>query len=47
VQRFVDASMIGWYNYIYRDNSAGNAMIKQLNPENSRQAATSVASMRM
>jgi len=33
VQRFVDASMIGWYNYIYRDNSAGNAMIKQLNPE--------------
>jgi NitT/TauT family transport system substrate-binding protein len=33
VQRFVDASMVGWYNYIYRDNSAGNAMIKQLNPE--------------
>ncbi|MBP0111208.1 MULTISPECIES: ABC transporter substrate-binding protein [Bradyrhizobium] len=33
VQRFVDASMIGWYNYIYRDNSAGNALIKQLNPE--------------
>ena len=33
VQRFVDASMIGWYNYIYGDNSAGNAMIKQLNPE--------------
>jgi NitT/TauT family transport system substrate-binding protein len=33
VQRFVDASMIGWYNYIYGDNSAGNALIKQLNPE--------------
>jgi len=33
VQRFVDASIIGWYNYIYRDNSAGNAMIKKLNPE--------------
>jgi len=33
VQRFVDASMVGWYNYIYRDNSAGNAMIKKLNPE--------------
>ncbi|WP_448029213.1 ABC transporter substrate-binding protein [Bradyrhizobium liaoningense] len=33
VQRFVDASMIGWYNYIYRDNSAGNALIKSLNPE--------------
>jgi len=33
VQRFVDASIIGWYNYLYGDNSAGNAMIKQLNPE--------------
>ena len=33
VQRFVDASIIGWYNYIYGDNSAGNAMIKKLNPE--------------
>jgi NitT/TauT family transport system substrate-binding protein len=33
VQRFVDASMVGWYNYIYGDNSAGNAMIKKLNPE--------------
>lgn len=33
VQRFVDASMVGWYNYIYRDNSAGNALIKSLNPE--------------
>jgi len=33
VQRFVDASVIGWYNYIYGDNSAGNAMIKKLNPE--------------
>jgi NitT/TauT family transport system substrate-binding protein len=33
VQRFVDASIVGWYNYIYGDNSAGNAMIKKLNPE--------------
>jgi NitT/TauT family transport system substrate-binding protein len=33
VQRFVDASIVGWYHYIYGDNSAGNAMIKQLNPE--------------
>src|SRR5436309_3163293 len=33
VQRFVDASLIGWYNYVYGDNSAGNAMIKKLNPE--------------
>ena len=33
VQRFVDASVIGWYNYLYGDNAAGNAMIKKLNPE--------------
>ena len=33
VQRFVDASIVGWYHYIYGDNSAGNAMIKKLNPE--------------
>jgi NitT/TauT family transport system substrate-binding protein len=33
VQRFVDASIIGWYNYLYGDNAPGNAMIKKLNPE--------------
>jgi NitT/TauT family transport system substrate-binding protein len=33
VQRFVDASIIGWYHYIYGDNAAGNALIKKLNPE--------------
>jgi NitT/TauT family transport system substrate-binding protein len=33
VQRFVDASIVGWYHYIYGDNSAGNAMIKKFNPE--------------
>lgn len=33
VQRFVDASIIGWYTYLYGDNSAGNAMIRKLNPE--------------
>jgi NitT/TauT family transport system substrate-binding protein len=33
VQRFVDASVIGWYHYLYGDNAAGNAMIKKLNPE--------------
>src|SRR3981189_1033577 len=26
VQRFVDASIIGWYNYLYGDNTAGNTM---------------------
>ncbi len=33
VQRFVDASIIGWYNYLYGDNSAANALIKRDNPE--------------
>jgi NitT/TauT family transport system substrate-binding protein len=33
VQRFVDASIIGWYDYIYHDNSAANALIKKQNPE--------------
>jgi NitT/TauT family transport system substrate-binding protein len=33
VQRFVDASIIGWYNYLYHDNHAGNELIKQQNPE--------------
>jgi NitT/TauT family transport system substrate-binding protein len=33
VQRFVDASVIGWYHYLYGDNTAANAMIKKLNPE--------------
>ena len=33
VQRFVDASIIGWYHYLYGDNSAGNALIKKENPE--------------
>lgn len=33
VKRFVDASLIGWYNYLYGDNRAANKMIKQANPE--------------
>ena len=33
VQRFVSASLIGWYNYLYGNNAAANAMIKKLNPE--------------
>jgi len=33
VQRFVDASMIGWYKYLYHDNAAANALIKKHNPE--------------
>jgi NitT/TauT family transport system substrate-binding protein len=33
VQRFVDASAIGWYHYLYGDNSKANARIKQDNPD--------------
>jgi NitT/TauT family transport system substrate-binding protein len=47
VQRFVDASIIGWYNYIYGDNRPGNDLIKQLNPEMSDELlAASVAKMK-
>ncbi len=33
VQRFVDATIIGWYNYLYGDNKAANELIKKDNPE--------------
>jgi NitT/TauT family transport system substrate-binding protein len=33
VQRFVDASVTGWYTYLYGDNRPGNALIKKANPE--------------
>jgi len=47
VQRFVDASVVGWYNYLYGDNSAANAMIKKLNPEMTDELlAYSVAKMK-
>ncbi|HEY3677589.1 MAG TPA: ABC transporter substrate-binding protein [Bradyrhizobium sp.] len=47
VQRFVDASIIGWYRYIYGDNTPGNAMIKKLNPEmTDEMLAYSVAKMK-
>jgi NitT/TauT family transport system substrate-binding protein len=47
VQRFVDASIIGWYNYIYGDNKPGNELIKKFNPEmTDDRLAYSVAKMR-
>ncbi|MGD0023069.1 MAG: ABC transporter substrate-binding protein [Xanthobacteraceae bacterium] len=47
VRRFVDASIIGWYNYLYADNSAANALIKKQNPEMSDDLlAYSVARMK-
>ena len=33
VQRFVDASAIGWYHYLYGDSRPGNELIKKQNPE--------------
>lgn len=33
VQRFVDASIEGWYSYIYGDPAPANALIKKDNPE--------------
>jgi NitT/TauT family transport system substrate-binding protein len=33
VQRFVDASIVGWYHYLYGDSRPGNALIKKQNPE--------------
>lgn len=32
-QRFIEASIVGWYNYLYGDNGAANALIKKHNPE--------------
>jgi len=33
VQRFVDASIEGWYSYLYGDSGPGNALIKKDNSE--------------
>jgi NitT/TauT family transport system substrate-binding protein len=33
VQRFIDASIEGWYSYLYGDPSPANALIKADNPE--------------
>jgi len=47
VQRFVNASIIGWYNYLYGDNHAANALIKKENPDISdAQLAFSVAKLK-
>ena len=47
VQRFVDASVIGWANYLYGDNAAANAAIKRDNPEmNDAAMAYSIARMK-
>jgi NitT/TauT family transport system substrate-binding protein len=47
VQRFVDASILGWRNYVYGDNAKANALIKRDNPDMSdAQLAFSLAKLR-
>lgn len=47
VKRFVEASIIGWYNYLYGDNAAANELIKQDNPEmTDEQIAFSIKTMK-
>ena len=47
VQRFVSASAIGWYHYLYGDNAKANAIIKRDNPEISdEQIAFSIAKLK-
>ena len=47
VQRFVDASVTGWTNYLYGDNAAANARIKRDNPEmTDARIAYSIAKMK-
>ena len=47
VQRFVDASIIGWYHYLYGDNAKANALIKKDNPDiTDEQIAFSIAKLK-
>ena len=47
VKCFVDGSAKGWYNYLYGDNAAANALIKKDNPDmNDEQIAFSIATMK-
>jgi NitT/TauT family transport system substrate-binding protein len=46
-KRFVEASIIGWYNYLYGDNKAANDYIKRENPDMSdEQIAFSIKQMK-
>jgi NitT/TauT family transport system substrate-binding protein len=46
VQRFVNATLEGWYSYLYGDRTAANALIQKDNPEmDSEQLAYSHAKM--
>jgi NitT/TauT family transport system substrate-binding protein len=47
VQRFVDASTIGWYHYLYGDNKQANELIKKDNPDmTDEQIAFSIAKLK-
>jgi NitT/TauT family transport system substrate-binding protein len=47
VQRFVEASAIGWYHYLYGDNAKANAAIKKDNPDiTDEQIAFSIAKLK-
>ena len=47
VRKFVEASMLGWYNYLYGDRKAADAEIKKLNPDmNDEYIAQGVALMK-
>jgi NitT/TauT family transport system substrate-binding protein len=47
VRRFVAASIIGWYHYLYGDNAKANALIRRDNPDISAgQLAYSIAALR-
>lgn len=47
VQRFVDASILGWYNFLYGDNKAAIELIKKDNPDmTDDQIAYSIAKMK-
>jgi NitT/TauT family transport system substrate-binding protein len=47
VQRFVNASAIGWYHYLYGDNTKANEAIKRANPGmNDGQIAYSIAKLK-
>ena len=46
-KRFVEASIIGWYNYLYGDNTAANDWIKKDNPDmTDEQIAFSIAQIK-
>ena len=47
VRKFVEASMLGWYNYLYGDRQLADAEIKKLNPDmNDEYIAQGVALMK-